>query len=255
MKIVDRVTFLTLPEETVFARYEPCIFGELSIKLETCGRDFVVQGLVDPWFEGDNSSEDWINTLDRIARGEPSPPLDFDFAGRDGAFKDDQLYAVWEAADLDALIDRLIQARDARRAQPAADVDADPPPAPRMGHLSWGISTPDQAQRRAQVDLKVREVSALIERQRSAWLIEAQRAGKNLAVGEFRSEGDRLIADHVLLDPEESPPLGQRWTVYRTSEPMAPPDQTGDWLPMFKGMNGSPVGWVNSRTGEEREAP
>lgn len=108
MKIIDRATFLAMPAETLFAKYEPCCFGDLTIKLETTahGNDFYEQDLI-PWFLGTNDSGQWFDTLERVQAGEQSPPLDFDFSGRDGLYDEDQLFAVFEYNDVVALIERL----------------------------------------------------------------------------------------------------------------------------------------------------
>lgn len=105
MKIVDRAAFLAMPDGTVFAKYQPHVFDELAIKGETMGGDFVVQDL-NPWFTT-TTGDDYFDQLIAIQAGEPSPPLDYDCAGRDGLFDQDQLFAVFDRADLEALIDRL----------------------------------------------------------------------------------------------------------------------------------------------------
>lgn len=110
MRIVDRQTFLAMPAGTVFAKYEPHSFRELAIKEETIGQDFVVQDL-SPWFG--SSSEEFFDTLEGLLNGAESPPLEFDFAGRDGLFDQGQLFAVLSARDLAALIARLQMALDA----------------------------------------------------------------------------------------------------------------------------------------------
>lgn len=107
MKIVDRKAFLALPAGTVFAKYQPHVFGAWEIKEGTMGEDYVVQDLF-PFFavEGDSWEEQW-KVLESIKKGAPSPPMDFDCAGRDGLFDRDQLFGVLERADLEALIARL----------------------------------------------------------------------------------------------------------------------------------------------------
>lgn len=114
MRIVNRETFLAMPAGTIFAKYTPHIFGELGIKEETIGQDFVVQDL-SPWF-GDSSEAHW-DTLERVAKGEESPPLEFDFAGRDGLFDQEQLFAVLGREDVKALIARLQLALSAAEGQ------------------------------------------------------------------------------------------------------------------------------------------
>lgn len=112
MRIVDRATFLSLPAGTVFAKFEPHVFGEVTIKEQTVGNDFVEQGLL-PWFEGVDDSGAYFDTLETMVAGAPSPPLDYDCAGRDGLFDLDQLFAVFEERDVEALVARLQQALSA----------------------------------------------------------------------------------------------------------------------------------------------
>ena len=105
MKIVDRKTFLSMPSETIFSKYHPCVFEELCIKGETWGYDFLVQTLADA-IESSDSGE-FVDVLDRsISTGE-SISMDFESQGRDGLFDDDQLFAVWERDDVRGLIARL----------------------------------------------------------------------------------------------------------------------------------------------------
>jgi hypothetical protein len=49
MKIVNLDTFITLPSGTLFAKYEPCVFGPLSVKYETLpeSKDFFALDLIE----------------------------------------------------------------------------------------------------------------------------------------------------------------------------------------------------------------
>jgi hypothetical protein len=106
MKIVNLQQFLAMPNETLFSKYEPCFFHNLSIKTENCGkRDFFVQQLVDAIECG--GSDDFFNKLEEAQINGVSLKMDFDCGGRDGCFEDDQLFAVWEKEDIEALINRL----------------------------------------------------------------------------------------------------------------------------------------------------
>jgi len=113
MKIVDRQTFLTLSEGTVYSDYEPCIFGPLAIKGVTIGRDFYVQEIADAI--GCASSEEFSDILIAAQADGRSVPMDFDCEGRDGIFDDSQLYAVWEPHDVKRLIARLIACEEPPR--------------------------------------------------------------------------------------------------------------------------------------------
>jgi len=107
MRVVDRKTFLAMPPGTVFNKWNPCTFGDLCIKGATMGKDFSVQYL-DSLQERDG--EECIDALYRLEVGE-AIPVDLDCQSRDGLFDDDQLFAVWDDADVAALIARLSACR------------------------------------------------------------------------------------------------------------------------------------------------
>lgn len=105
MKIVDRKTFLLLPAETLFMKYEPCIFGSLAIKGDTIGsNDFLVQ-YIDSVRAANTDDETEI--LDAAQESGHSFELDLYCYGRDGEFLPNQLFAVFEPGDLATLVDRL----------------------------------------------------------------------------------------------------------------------------------------------------
>ena len=109
MKIIKRVDFLNLPENTVFAEYQPMYFGPLTIKGETwlhCN-DFLEQQIVDAI--DCSGSEEFAEILERAPQTGESIPMDFeDNQGRDGCFDPpDRLYAVFEENDVRALMERL----------------------------------------------------------------------------------------------------------------------------------------------------
>ncbi len=113
MRLVNHQTFLALPTNTLFSTYEPHVFGPLMIKGDTLygdgGRaiDFCEQGIADSIdCTGSNDFDDQLTHA--LATG-ASLAMDFDSQGRDGTFEQDQFYAVWEAADVAALIRRLAQ--------------------------------------------------------------------------------------------------------------------------------------------------
>lgn len=109
MKIVDRKTFLALPAGTVFAKYADHQFEQIEVKADTCGEDFVTNGLI-PMFEGWESGTDFEDGIDAMVAGEQSPPFDYDSYGRDGLFDQDQLFAVFEKRDVEAMIAHLQEA-------------------------------------------------------------------------------------------------------------------------------------------------
>ena len=106
MRIVNRATFLAMPENTLFSKYEPCIFRDLLIKGESLHcNDFCVSQIADA-IDCDGS-ESFIDACDGAVQTGASLKMDFDLFGRDGCFNDNQLFAVWEKDDIEALIDKL----------------------------------------------------------------------------------------------------------------------------------------------------
>lgn len=109
MKIVDRTTFLSMPSGTVFCKYSPCVFGELHIKGDSIffagGDDFFIQQIVDAIDAFDTC--EFMDMLESARKTGVSVPMDFHVEQRDGLFDKDQLFAVWERSDVEALITRL----------------------------------------------------------------------------------------------------------------------------------------------------
>ncbi len=106
MRIVDRAAFLALPAGTVYSKYEPCIFGELHIKGDTWGNDFLCQQIADAIAA--KSSNEFDMQLAEAQQAGASIPMDFDCLGRDGCFDGPVTwFAVWEPADVEMLIARL----------------------------------------------------------------------------------------------------------------------------------------------------
>ena len=113
MRLVNRVAFLALPAGVLFSKYEPCVFDPLCIKGDT------IHSLSDDtaidWYEQQIhdaidclGSADFADQLLVAQETGESVPMDFECEGRDGMFEDDeQLFAVWEADDIAALIARL----------------------------------------------------------------------------------------------------------------------------------------------------
>ena len=105
MKILNRKDFLALPDGVLYSKYEPCIFGPLEIKGESWENDFLTQQIADA--VDCNDSGEFFNILLDAKETGNSFALDFYSEGRDGLFDEDQLFAVWEHADISALISRL----------------------------------------------------------------------------------------------------------------------------------------------------
>lgn len=112
MRIVDRKTFLALEGEVLFAKYVPSTFtGDLRIKVKTSGNDFIYADLKDLEYEGDG-----MDLMDKLDKAENDPnydiPLDLYCYGRDGMYKEDQLFAVFSRSDVYDIIQRLMMVRD-----------------------------------------------------------------------------------------------------------------------------------------------
>lgn len=113
MRIVDRATFLAMPAGTLYQKFKPMYGGELAIKEETLSWD----GAGRDWYEvslnlpiASNDSEDWANKMEAAHTQGASLKLDVETMCRDGYFDDDQLFAVWERDDVEALVTRLQKA-------------------------------------------------------------------------------------------------------------------------------------------------
>lgn len=102
MKIVDRVTFLTLPTGTVYAKGEPWVFGSLSIKDDSIPADASFCGdwfYLDPaWIDAD-TSEVAFERLDEMQAKGTSYPMET-AVGRDGLFDQKDIFLVFERDDL-----------------------------------------------------------------------------------------------------------------------------------------------------------
>ena len=105
VRILNLEQFRAKPENTVFSKYEPYLFGELQIKGQTLEADFLAQS-INGAIES-NDTGDFCDKLDRAQKTAEYLKMDFNCECRDGLFKKDQLFAVWEEADVRALIQRL----------------------------------------------------------------------------------------------------------------------------------------------------
>ena len=95
-----------MPAYTLFSKYEPCVFYELNIKMNTIGDDdFVYQPIAQSVaLHGD---KDFYSTLDAALNNGESLNVDLDCFSRDGEFKKHQVFAVWELNDLVGLVEIL----------------------------------------------------------------------------------------------------------------------------------------------------
>lgn len=103
MKIVNLQTFLRYPKYTLFSKYEPCCFHDLQIKGDSAirSKDFDAMTIADAI--SFDSTEDFLSICTAMEAG-GRVAITLDEWSRDGMFCDDQLFAVWEAADLQKLL-------------------------------------------------------------------------------------------------------------------------------------------------------
>lgn len=105
MRIVNREEFLKLPENTLFSEFEPNVFTGLLIKEKSLTDDYFEIELI-----GNIDSNDYSDHNKKLTDAEEngvSLPLDFECLCRNGAFQQDQLYAVYEKQDVAGLIESL----------------------------------------------------------------------------------------------------------------------------------------------------
>lgn len=104
VRIVNLKEFRELPEGTIFAKYEPCVVENPQIKGDTWEVDFLCTDLM--FYPKSTGTSSLIAAFDEAERG-ASVPLEVDGYGRDGCFEDGQLFAVYEKADMEQLIEEL----------------------------------------------------------------------------------------------------------------------------------------------------
>jgi hypothetical protein len=105
MKIINREEFLKLPENTLFCKYKPCCFDDISIKNENVGDiDFRVRKL----FDVDNhDSNEMVDILFDAEETGNYFKLHFNTTYRDGLFDKDQLFAIFDNEEILQLIENL----------------------------------------------------------------------------------------------------------------------------------------------------
>lgn len=107
MRIVDLATFMAMPRGTVYQKFEPVAFGPIEIfggPFST--RDFISCDFTTCPLENDGI-DDLLRRVDGMIDEGASHPVCFDDWQRDSGHDPDQLFAVWEDADLEALIAQL----------------------------------------------------------------------------------------------------------------------------------------------------
>jgi len=100
MRIVNLKEFLTMPDGTIFCKFEPSVFDSMCIKIESISPvDFYYCSLI-----GEIAGSRYS------ALEEPEYPsfsFDLNVVRRDGCFDENQLFAVYEDSDIENLISTL----------------------------------------------------------------------------------------------------------------------------------------------------
>lgn len=104
MKIVNLIEFKKLPPGTIFSKYEPCVFSDIMEKAGSMDTDFFYNSIIN---DVDNDSTgDFYDGCTAMENGE-SIPLEVDATSRDGMFDSSQLFAIYEKADVEQLVEKL----------------------------------------------------------------------------------------------------------------------------------------------------
>jgi hypothetical protein len=107
VKIISRAEFMKLPPGTIFAKGKmayfetPCVKGDTLFDFDGKPTDFNDTQLVA--FENRTSEEFFDRFEEMVATGK-SYPMNDDY-GRDGCFDDQDLFLIYEPADLERLIE------------------------------------------------------------------------------------------------------------------------------------------------------
>lgn len=99
MRIYNRREFMALPAGTVFCKGRPAVFEGLRVKGETDGNDFEVRDL--KWIDANDSGQAF-DRLDEMEKNGASYPMETAY-GRDGFFDEQDVFLVYEPADLEEL--------------------------------------------------------------------------------------------------------------------------------------------------------
>jgi hypothetical protein len=105
MRIYGRAAFMQLPEGVIFAKGQPWFWGDLCVKGETLHDDdgpidFAYRNLIG--IESHDTGE-LVERFEAMLQQAVSFPME-DAYGRDGCFDKDDLFLVWERADLEEMM-------------------------------------------------------------------------------------------------------------------------------------------------------
>jgi hypothetical protein len=99
MRVVDRKTFLTLPEGVVYAKGPKWAPGGLLFKGQSLENDWFC---LNPCWVSARDSGEAVDHLDAMLEQGTSFPME-DAYGRDGYFDDNEVFLIFERADLKTL--------------------------------------------------------------------------------------------------------------------------------------------------------
>lgn len=110
MKIINKSEFYALPIDTLYSDYDPCCFRDLKIKKETLYShnipiDFCYKSLIGN--VNYNNTSEYIDLLEEAKNKKLSIKLDFECEERDGLYKKEQFFAVYEKEDVLLFIKEL----------------------------------------------------------------------------------------------------------------------------------------------------
>jgi hypothetical protein len=108
MRVVNRAEFLALPAGTIYAKGKPWHFEGVTIKGDSLADDWIYLDLAWPESSGDMDSFDKLAAM--LSEG-ASFPMQESY-GRDGCFDAEEIFLVWERADLLALVAHINAALD-----------------------------------------------------------------------------------------------------------------------------------------------
>lgn len=103
MKIINRKNFLNLPEGTVYCKGKRWYWEQLSVKGESLDNDWYYLQI--DQIPAHDSSE-WVDNQERMLETGESMPIQIT-KSRDGLFEDDDIFLIYEEADLKLLKDCL----------------------------------------------------------------------------------------------------------------------------------------------------
>lgn len=113
MRVVDRATFLNLPNGTVFCKFPSSEGGidpdpHMMIKVGSLfeSNDFIYQSFL-PSYEGVEDCGAFFDLMFGMKEGKSSPPVEYDVTERDGLYDAGQKFFVWEKQDMERLLERI----------------------------------------------------------------------------------------------------------------------------------------------------